>query len=129
MIDQEVVRLQITMNDTGRMKILQAHDDLSDVVTGPFFGEVTEGLNQSGTIAAVEILHDEIEMVSRAESIEELDNKVRVSLVHEDLAPRIQVDEAEKVFECGFVGSREDGASEVGCRYQSTSEMSKFPSP
>ena len=117
------------MNDTSRMKILQAHDDLSDVVTGPFFGEVTEGLNQSGTIAAVEILHDEIEMVSRGESIEELDNKVRVSLVHEDLAPRIQVDKAEKVFECGFVGSREDGASEVGCRYQSTPEMSKFPSP
>jgi hypothetical protein len=62
------------MKNTSRMRILQAHDDLGNVVTSPLLREVTEGFDKGSTVASVEAFHNKVEMVFGRGGVEEIDS-------------------------------------------------------
>lgn len=74
----------VPVDDSRRVKILEADDDLGDVAPSPLLRELAEVLDESRAIPAVEVLHDEVEVVLALERVVELDDEVRFGLRHED---------------------------------------------
>jgi hypothetical protein len=80
------IHVHSPIKNTRRMKILQAHDNLGNVVTSPLLGEVTKGLDKSSAVASIEVFHDSVEMIfGSGEGVEELDNEVQVGQAHANL--------------------------------------------
>ena len=73
------------------MKVVEANYNFRDVLARPLLRQLSHVLDESRTIAAVEVLHDEVEVVLALEGVVELDDKVGLGLGHEDHPLRLDV--------------------------------------
>lgn len=60
--NEDILRLQITMNDANGVKVTNSENDLSDVLTSHWFLKVREIFEKGGYVSADEIFHDEVEI-------------------------------------------------------------------
>lgn len=79
------------MNDSGGMQMFKPDDYLCDVLLRPLFCQTTKVLDESSTISTVEVLHDEVEVIFRLESVVQFDDKVGFGRCHENHSFRFDV--------------------------------------
>lgn len=64
--------------------MFETDDYFSDVLLRPVFSQSSEILDKCTAISSVEILHDEVKVIFRLESVVKFDDKIRFSGTHED---------------------------------------------
>lgn len=84
MIDQQIVRLQITMNNAPAMQVFYSEDHLGYILLSPVFWEPAQDFDKGSTVTAIQILHDQIEIVFARERPIEFGNEVAFPLPHHD---------------------------------------------
>lgn len=85
-IDEEILRLQITVKDAARVAITDGGDQLLEILTAKIFVEPTFG-NLGEELAALDELHDEVDLGLAGQNLEELDDVGVAQAAHDsDLA-------------------------------------------
>lgn len=79
------------MHDAALVEIVQAKDNLSDVVPRPLLRKGAQRLDQRRTIAAVQVLHDEVQVLLALECEVQLRHERRLRLLHEDHALSLHI--------------------------------------
>ena len=69
MIDEEVIGFQISVDDASAVQVFQAQDHFGHILFGPFFGKVAQALDQGGTVAAIQVFHNQIEVVQSPDPV------------------------------------------------------------
>lgn len=72
------------MDHSFRVQMVEAEDNLGDIASRPVFFESSHGFDESCTVAAVEIFHDQVQIIPTLEGPEQLHDKFRRGLVHHD---------------------------------------------
>lgn len=72
------------MYNSTLMEVFQAQDHLSDIVLRPLFWQGTYGLDESCTIATIEVFHDQVQILLALKREVQFRHEGRLRLVHED---------------------------------------------
>jgi len=83
-INENVVRLQVSMDDFVLMEVLQGQDYLGQVVAGSIFVKV-DVIQHVGEVTSLHELHDHVEVLFGLEGVHSSHNELIVHLVQDVL--------------------------------------------
>ncbi len=91
LIDKKVVGLKVAVDNSSPMKMLHAKNDLAQVFLHPVLREAAEDFDQRGAVAAIKVLHHQVQVVLAGKGPIELCDKIALALPHHDGAFRLDV--------------------------------------
>ncbi len=81
--DEQVVRLQVAVDDAKGVQVLHRQDGLRKVQPGQVEGKGADVLEEGGTVAALDVLHDHAEVLLRLEAAQHAHHKGIVGEAHD----------------------------------------------
>ncbi len=85
-VQEQVLRLQVTVNNALRMQVAQGGRDLGGVEPGPRLGEDALPLQVEEELAAVDVVEDKVELLPRLERVVEADEERVLEVLDEHVA-------------------------------------------
>lgn len=85
LVEKHVLRLQVAVDDTANMQLLQRQDQLGDVILGHILNEVAEFFKQLSEVTALHVFHDHEEILPILEGVQAASDEARLQVLQNRL--------------------------------------------